>query len=166
MLTEYLSMCSLLLNVGFKKCFLITKILILLFICLFKKKNAEQCEHSFVTLCFSFWYHLHDPVNIASEFSLSLIGGTSSVELWSIKKGQTNGWENACLLIGNRPQGWKVMHCMHSHLGHCNCKSFTDFTFFYCPYFVLMLSYSISKTKTARIFCGSYIHWRSGYHAG
>ncbi|XP_067219288.1 MAM and LDL-receptor class A domain-containing protein 1 isoform X1 [Chanodichthys erythropterus] len=57
----------------------------------------------------SFWYHLHDPVNIASDFSLSLIGGTSPVKLWSIKKGQTNGWENACLLIGNRPLGLKLV---------------------------------------------------------
>lgn len=63
-------------------------------------------------------------MNTSSDFSLSLIGDTSSVKLWSIKKGQTNGWENACLLIGNLPLGLKVMHCIHSHLSHT--KLFLD----------------------------------------
>ncbi|KAL1280451.1 hypothetical protein QQF64_015051 [Cirrhinus molitorella] len=56
----------------------------------------------------SFWYHLHDAANTASFFSLSLISNTSPVKLWSIKKGQTNGWENASLLIGNHPLGSKL----------------------------------------------------------
>ncbi|XP_056333186.1 MAM and LDL-receptor class A domain-containing protein 1 isoform X2 [Danio aesculapii] len=57
----------------------------------------------------SFWYHLHDAVNISSHFTLSLTSNTKTVELWSIKKGQTNGWENAGLLIGNRALGSKLV---------------------------------------------------------
>ncbi|TRY97687.1 hypothetical protein DNTS_035487, partial [Danionella cerebrum] len=57
----------------------------------------------------SFWYHLHDAVNISSHLSLSLISKSSTVELWSIKKGQTHGWENASLLIGNHALGSKLV---------------------------------------------------------
>ncbi|XP_050961124.1 MAM and LDL-receptor class A domain-containing protein 2 isoform X2 [Labeo rohita] len=57
---------------------------------------------------FSFWYHLHDAADTSSFFSLSLITNTSSVKLWSIRKGQTNGWENASFLLGNCPLGSKL----------------------------------------------------------
>lgn len=61
-----------------------------------------------MSLFCSFWYHLHDPKGIASHFALSLVTNGSSMVLWEIKQGQTNGWVNATLRIGNRPKGSKV----------------------------------------------------------
>lgn len=55
-----------------------------------------------------FWYHLHDDISVSSNFALSLIANTSTVLFWSTKKGQTNGWENATVLIGNHLHGSKI----------------------------------------------------------
>ncbi|MFT7812312.1 MAM and LDL-receptor class A domain-containing protein 2-like isoform X1 [Arapaima gigas] len=56
-----------------------------------------------------FWYHLYDSIGISSDFSLHIITRSSTKELWKVKKGQTNGWENATVHIGNRPAASKLL---------------------------------------------------------
>ncbi|KAG9273992.1 MAM and LDL-receptor class A domain-containing protein 2-like [Astyanax mexicanus] len=68
----------------------------------FNQSTALGCQ-------ISFWYHLHDPVGISSHFVLSLVSEGSSVVLWNIKKGQTDGWENASARVGNRPKAFKMV---------------------------------------------------------
>lgn len=70
-------------------------------------KNAKN-----LSFC-SFWYHLHDPFGISSRLALSLDTNSTSVVLWEIKQGQTNGWVNATVRIGNRPKGSKVSNVKH-----------------------------------------------------
>ncbi|KAI5627922.1 MAM and LDL-receptor class A domain-containing protein 1 [Silurus asotus] len=53
-----------------------------------------------------FWYHLHDPVGTSSHFQLSL--NTNEI-LWEIKQGQTDGWVNTTVRVGNRPKGSKMV---------------------------------------------------------
>lgn len=61
----------------------------------------------------SFWYHLHDPIGISSHFDLSLDTNGSCVVLWEIKQGQTHGWVNTTVRIGNHPKGSKVSNLNH-----------------------------------------------------
>ncbi|KPP64496.1 hypothetical protein Z043_117149 [Scleropages formosus] len=56
-----------------------------------------------------FWYHLHDGTGISSEVSLQEVSQSSPVELWRVKKGQTSGWENATVHIGNRPAASRLL---------------------------------------------------------
>ncbi|KAL7879922.1 hypothetical protein SRHO_G00021760 [Serrasalmus rhombeus] len=60
----------------------------------------------------SFWYHLHDPIGLSSHFALSMVTNGSSLVLWEIKKGQTDGWVNASVRLGNRPEGFKTPQCL------------------------------------------------------
>ncbi|XP_058250824.1 MAM and LDL-receptor class A domain-containing protein 1 [Hemibagrus wyckioides] len=68
----------------------------------FPQETALWCQ-------ISFWYHLHDPYGISSHFALSLVTNGSSMVLWEIKQGQTNGWVNATVRIGNHPKGSKML---------------------------------------------------------
>ncbi|KAI4891478.1 hypothetical protein NFI96_023830, partial [Prochilodus magdalenae] len=67
----------------------------------FEQSTALGCQ-------ISFWYHLHDPIDISSHFALIAITDGSNLILWEIKKGQTDGWENATVRVGNRPKGFKL----------------------------------------------------------
>ncbi|XP_053484115.1 MAM and LDL-receptor class A domain-containing protein 2 isoform X3 [Ictalurus furcatus] len=66
-------------------------------------------QHTALACHINFWYHLHDPIGISSHFALSLDTYGSSVVLWEIKQGQTSGWVNTAVGIGNRPEGTKLL---------------------------------------------------------
>ncbi|XP_037401783.1 MAM and LDL-receptor class A domain-containing protein 1 isoform X2 [Pygocentrus nattereri] len=67
----------------------------------------------------SFWYHLHDPIGLSSHFALSMVTNGSSLVLWEIKKGQTDGWVNASVRLGNRPEGFKLVFSVDpTHIGN------------------------------------------------
>ncbi|KAK3567512.1 hypothetical protein QTP86_019940, partial [Hemibagrus guttatus] len=68
----------------------------------FPQETALWCQ-------ISFWYHLHDPAGMSSHFALSMDSNGSSVVLWEIKQGQTNGWVNAIVRIGKHPKGSKML---------------------------------------------------------
>ncbi|XP_034159304.2 MAM and LDL-receptor class A domain-containing protein 1 isoform X1 [Pangasianodon hypophthalmus] len=76
-------------------------------------------QHTALGCQISFWYHLHDPLGISSNFDLSLDTNGSSVVLWEIKQGQTNGWVNTTVRIGNRPKGSKLLFSIvPTYIGH------------------------------------------------
>ncbi|KAL7879926.1 hypothetical protein SRHO_G00021800 [Serrasalmus rhombeus] len=71
-----------------------------------------RCSRGLLSPLFSFWYHLHDPIGLSSHFALSMVTNGSSLVLWEIKKGQTDGWVNASVRLGNRPEGFKTPQCL------------------------------------------------------
>ncbi|KAL2097653.1 hypothetical protein ACEWY4_006860 [Coilia grayii] len=78
----------------------------------------------------SFWYHLHDVTTISSDLVLSAVSDTVD-ELWMIEKSQTDGWENATVLIGNRPEGTKLAFSVSPFFGNQDVM-LDDITFNYC----------------------------------
>lgn len=62
-------------------------------------------------MCFSFWHHIYDNKSSSpssSNLVLTLIRGTAEEELLKIPESEKGGWENATVVIGNRPGGYKV----------------------------------------------------------
>ncbi|KAK1787196.1 hypothetical protein P4O66_017048 [Electrophorus voltai] len=65
----------------------------------FPKSSMLGCQ-------ISFWYHLQESI-IASHFALSVLTDRPAMLLWETKQGQTDGWVNASVRVGNRPSGFK-----------------------------------------------------------
>nr|XP_046265191.1 MAM and LDL-receptor class A domain-containing protein 1 isoform X2 [Scatophagus argus] len=58
----------------------------------------------------SFWYHIYDhsSSSSSSSFKVTMVRGTTEKPMLDISKSKTDGWENATVLISNRPGGYKL----------------------------------------------------------
>ncbi|MCJ8731787.1 hypothetical protein PDJAM_G00203550 [Pangasius djambal] len=114
-------------------------------------------QHTALGCQISFWYHLHDPAGISSHFDLSLDNNGSSVVLWDIKQGQTNGWVNTTVRIGNRPKGSKLLFSVvPTHIG-CQDIMMDDITLMGCAEGDIPAGSEQLSCDFERNTCGWYI---------
>ncbi|XP_037131957.1 MAM and LDL-receptor class A domain-containing protein 1 isoform X1 [Syngnathus acus] len=64
------------------------------------KRAAVGCQ-------LSFWYHIRDETSISTSIHVVMVRGTAKQELLKTAS-PTDGWQNARIVIGNRPGGYKL----------------------------------------------------------